>query len=505
MSRVLPAHPNLEHLKKQAKDLLHRFEQGDPAATEQLKPAISPTSGTSPKLADAQHAVAREYGFPSWAKLKEHMESLTVPFDPVEALVAAVNMSDDLRVGELLHQHPELKSKLNDPLPGFAFGGTALLQAVRAANRKLVDILLEAGADINQRSHWWAGGFGVLDDDRGLAPYLIKRGAILDAHAAARLGMMDDLKKLVSVHPELVHARGGDGQTPLHFASTVEIAEYLLDNGADIDARDIDHESTPAQYMVRKRQEVARYLVSRGCWTDILMAAALGDLELVRRHLDADPGCVHKSVSAHYFPKKDPRSGGTIYIWYLGSNKTAHTVAREFRHERIFQLLMERSPASLKLSIACELGDEAAFQSLLGSNPALAQSLSNDERSKIVAAAEGNNTQAVRMMLAAGWPVDARGGMGETALHFAAWHGNTEMMKEVLKHRPPLEGTDMRYGDTPLGWALVGSKHSWERHKGNYGATVEMLLQAGAKPPELAKTLQASEAVQLALRRVSGA
>jgi ankyrin repeat protein len=505
MSRVLPAHPSLEHLKKQAKDLLHSFEQGDPAATEQLNSVVSKSSGTGPKLADAQHAVAREYGFDSWTKLKEHVEALTVPFDPVAALVAAVNVSDDVRVGELLRQYPELRAKLNDPLPGFAFGGTALLQAVRAANRKMVDLLLEAGADINQRSHWWAGSFGVLDDDRGLAPYLIERGAILDVHAAARLGMIDDLKKLVSAHPELVHARGGDGQTPLHFASTVEIAEFLLENGAGIDVRDIDHESTPAQYMVRKRQEIARYLVSRGCWTDILMAAALGDLDLVRRHLDAYPDCVHKSVSERYFPKKDPRSGGTIYTWFLGSNKTAHLVAREFRHQEIFQLLMERSPAPLKLSIACELGDEVAFQSLLTENPNVSQSLSDDERSKIVAAAEGNNTEAVRMMLAAGWRVDARGGMGATALHFAAWHGNTEMLKDVLKHRPPVEATDIRYGDTPLGWALVGSKHSWERHKGDYAAAVEMLLQAGAKPPEPAKTLEASEAVQLALRRVSPA
>ena len=52
-----------------------------------------------------------------------------------------------------------------------------------------------------------------------------------------------------------MHARGGDGQTPLHFASTVEVAEFLLENGAEIDARDVDHESTPAQYMLRVEQK----------------------------------------------------------------------------------------------------------------------------------------------------------------------------------------------------------------------------------------------------------
>ena len=60
----------------------------------------------------------------------------------------------------------------------------------------------------------------------------------------------------MAADPQLVHARGGDGQTPLHFASTVEIAEYLLDQGADIDARDVDHVSTPAQYMVKARRRL---------------------------------------------------------------------------------------------------------------------------------------------------------------------------------------------------------------------------------------------------------
>src|SRR5579863_3912905 len=63
-------------------------------------------------------------------------------------------------------------------------------------------------------------------------------------------------KELIAADPQLVQARGGDGQTPLHFAAKVEIAEYLLAQGADIDARDIDHESTPAQYMLRERPEI---------------------------------------------------------------------------------------------------------------------------------------------------------------------------------------------------------------------------------------------------------
>src|SRR2546427_1390250 len=226
---------------------------------------------------------------------------------PIAAFVAAIKANDADGVRQVLEGHPGLKSRLNEPAPDHPFGTTALLVAVQRKNKEMVDVLLRAGADINARSHWWAGSFGVLDNDSGLAPFLIERGAIVDVHAAARLGMMDRLKELISANPELVHARGGDGQTPLHFASTIEVADYLLDHGADIDARDIDHESTPAQWMLRDRQQTARHLVSRGCRTDILMAAALGDLELVRKHLDADPTCIRISVSEKCFPKGDPR------------------------------------------------------------------------------------------------------------------------------------------------------------------------------------------------------
>ena len=61
MSRNLPPHPNLDYLKKQAKELFRNLVLENPAL----------------KLADAQHALAREYGFASWPKLKLHVESLS--------------------------------------------------------------------------------------------------------------------------------------------------------------------------------------------------------------------------------------------------------------------------------------------------------------------------------------------------------------------------------------------------------------------------------------------
>ena len=157
MSCQLPQKPNLGYLKKQAKALLRSMRQG--------------------KLADAQHTLAKEYGFASWAKLKSHVEALGLT--PAETLKTAVCDNDASRVREILDRHPELRARIDDPLPNYGFGQHALFAAVQRSDRATIDVLLRAGADIRKRTEWWAGGFGVLDDcDPSLVDFLIERGAV---------------------------------------------------------------------------------------------------------------------------------------------------------------------------------------------------------------------------------------------------------------------------------------------------------------------------------------
>ena len=85
MSRQLPTNPSLEQLKKQARELLQACQSGDPQARGRLKsvvPRLYKLSEADLALAkltlrDAQLVLAREYGFPSWVKLKGHLEELT--------------------------------------------------------------------------------------------------------------------------------------------------------------------------------------------------------------------------------------------------------------------------------------------------------------------------------------------------------------------------------------------------------------------------------------------
>ena len=93
---------NLEFLRKQAKALLKLCRSGDAAALKQLRaqlPKLGPLSEI--KLADVQHALARENGFPNWAALKRHD-------DPVERFLSAVRAGSLKAARHELAALPEL-------------------------------------------------------------------------------------------------------------------------------------------------------------------------------------------------------------------------------------------------------------------------------------------------------------------------------------------------------------------------------------------------------------
>jgi ankyrin repeat protein len=390
-----------------------------------------------------------------------------------EPLHDAITGGNAAVVAGVLDANPELKARLNDPLPGGSFGETALLAAVRRANREVVDVLLRAGADINQKSHWWAGPFHVLDGAARapwLPSYLIGRGAVPEIHHVVQLGMGDDVARMLAEDASLIHARGGDGQLPLHFAQTVGMAEYLVSRGADVDARDVDHESTAAQYMVRDRQPIARYLLRRGATADVLMAAALGDAELIRQLVDAMPKTIRMRVSREWFPMRDARAGGTIYTWTLGGAKGAHEIAREFGHDEALRVLMTRTPPSLKLAVACELEDAAFAEDLRGQGVAIEPV----DQVRLVGAAHRRRTAVARMLLESGCApgvVDE----GATALHWAAYHGNADLVQALLAHGAPTDARDAQYHGTPRGWAEHGSQEPGPKRDADYPRVLEML------------------------------
>ena len=160
----LPARPSLEQLRKQAKDLLREHRAGLSAALSRFS-RYHPSASRRPRLADAQLVIARELGFHSWPKLKRHVEAIQRPADYDEPLwgrdtwpfLVAVLEGDEATLRQMLARDPSL-----------ARAEYAYLQplhyAVRGGRPRIVQLLLEAGAD--PLAEGWSGPFraGVRDD-----------------------------------------------------------------------------------------------------------------------------------------------------------------------------------------------------------------------------------------------------------------------------------------------------------------------------------------------------
>ena len=94
-----------------------------------------------------------------------------------------------------------------------------------------------------------------------------------------------------------------------------------------------------------------------------------------------------------------------------------------------------------------------------------------------------------------GWPSSAALDNNQTALHYAAWHGNLAMVRTLIEHQAPINIFESEHGGSPLAWALHGSLHSWERNKGNYEGITRALLAAGADIPKPDRPLEATKGV----------
>ena len=111
----LPERPNLDQLKRQAKDLLHAVRQHDAAALTRAHalPAFNsqPDDAVTSAFAlhDAQSVVARELGFVSWNDLRENVESITLDFTAaVDEFIAAATGRRSDRAERVLEKHPRI-------------------------------------------------------------------------------------------------------------------------------------------------------------------------------------------------------------------------------------------------------------------------------------------------------------------------------------------------------------------------------------------------------------
>jgi ankyrin repeat protein len=302
-TRSLPPHPHLDHLRRQARELLDGVHARNAEAMTEVHAHFRNADPATFALHDSQLVIARAYGFESWPKLKAFVEGITL-----RRLRDAVIADDLQEVSAILQARPELGAASMDNLQ-------MLHHALFNRSSAMVRVLMRHGAPARH-------GVYPHRDATSVLTMAVERGwddiveVILDEEQRqrdARSGVAQapppelllnaiaandepQVMSLIDSDPALVRTCHAEtGLTALHAAArrlNARLVARLLDGGADPQARDarghlpLDwaaSSSTPAT--AGRFREVTQLLLGRGGSLTACAAVALGDLPWLRARL----------------------------------------------------------------------------------------------------------------------------------------------------------------------------------------------------------------------------
>ena len=344
----LPAHPSLEQLRKQAKELLRAYRDGDRAASTRFAaiiPRFASAASTDAVLADAQFVVAREYGFENWAVLTNHLHQpqsagepgKRPPIRPIELapsknvelpsggyapsdaaweMFLAAREGDLAEVESLAKRYPSLERFEYNYTPPIHF-------AVREGHADVVRFLIDRGADLAYRTYPFGDSLGTMADDRKhhdvsqvLRSYLGRKFDLSDSIApmldAAQSGDLDRVRAELTRDPSLAYAANDLGDTALHRAAEyghLDVVDALLAAGARPNAARSDGykavhlalmKSWRARVPPERAREIANRLIASGGEYTVVVAALLGDTRFLREALARDSSLANFDDTCHY-------------------------------------------------------------------------------------------------------------------------------------------------------------------------------------------------------------
>ena len=310
-ARTLPAHPDLDQLKRQAKELLDAYRNSNDTALAEVNAHYRAANPSTFALHDAQLVIARAYGFDSWAKLKAHVEGVTLQrfADTVRAnnIAGARTMLD--RRPELVHMDMAESNEHR-----------AIHYAVLNRLPDMVRLLMERGSDARKGiwPHRDATSALTIATERGYDEILdiilaeerrrqaqhrpdpVAMPALHEFVAQAERGDEVGALSALQANPSLIHERGPDGWTPLHVATgtlSERLVGWLLDHGADVRARNVNGR-TPLDTtggrvrwddrMAERANRIGAMLLERGADLNASTAVRTGNTEWLRRRYAED-------------------------------------------------------------------------------------------------------------------------------------------------------------------------------------------------------------------------
>lgn len=481
-TRALPARPDPDQLRRQAKELLRDWRRGDAAALTRAAPYRLPPP---PRLAQAQLVIAREYGLASWAALMEEVDRRRTAALDDDAFIERVL---SLALGRGYNApKPQKALALMQDRPGLR---PAALLLVRG---EAVEVAPDA------RLPPWNAPPLALVAFSSLAS-LPNAG-----HEPALLQAMDRLLAAgADPNATLADPDSRDRPLPLLYgavarAQSLPMVQRLLAAGADPN----DNESLYHAVEQTDRGIIAALVAAGARWPGtnaFFRQLDFDDLPGVQQALDlgADANALSSSIGTRPLHHAVTRGRGLPFLQLLvahGADVAAldghgHSVAwhaaRAGRREVLAWLatLGQRPPDDPRerFLAACASADEAAARSELAVDPKLIGRLPRHELALLPEQAQRGAIASVRLMLALGWPVDAPGPWQASALNQAAFRGDEAMVALLLAHGARWHERN-GYGGTALGSCLHSALNE-PVAGGDYASVLLRLLDDGAPVPE---------------------
>lgn len=425
MARQLTPRSSLENLKREAKRWLKALRENDAEARARLERA-TPNAPAEPALRDVQLALAREHGLSGWAELKARIANPGLGADSspeLTALLEAADRGDATRVSEILDEHPGIIDE-RGALRGHSGLRTALHFGVH--HRDVVKTLLDRGASPNIRDE-------------------------------------------------------GDDAMPLHFAAErgdLDIVKLLVEHGADTVGDGTMHELNALGWAICwdyvHQKAVADYLLAHGAQHTIHTAVALGDVEVIREIARRSPADIEKPMDQTNRRRRPlhlavvkKQLGALQALIEAGADVNAQDAsgltpldqaALNAEIEMANTLVARGARIDLPAAVALERDDE--IERMLREDP---DALKPGHRwgSLIVRVAARSAGHIVEKLIQLGASPNAIDNSatsvdeteGYSALHAAAFHGNDDAIRVLMRHEANVRLRDSKYCGTPAGWA----------------------------------------------------